>query len=269
MNTMLKTIIRSALIGAVISLASSGAHAAGAVNVNSLGWTGGDNSLASGETITSGVFNMADSAGGRAGWTGNPSLNYSGWGHAVRWLTFEVTAANQTLNITADALTGNRDFGITVYASNGAFDGGTGEAALGTPHSYNAVGQLGDDGTTWMNGSNGNMLQTLAYVNGGAAHDDSQTDWGETINSGVVRVGDNTYFSAVSGSFGEGIAELVLQNVAQGWYTVAFGGANNALTGTATSQLSVQAVPLPGAVYLFGSALAGLMVSGRRKLRAA
>jgi len=268
MHNKLSYAMRATFIGAVLSLASSGAHAAGAVNVNSLGWVNNDNSLAAGETITSGVFSMADSAGGRAGWTGNPSLNYSGWGHAVRWLTFEVTTANQTVSITADALTGSRDFGITVYASNGAFDGGTG-AGDGTPHSYNAVGQLGDDGTTWLNGSNGNMLQTLAYVNGGAAHNSSETDWGETINSGVNQVGDNTYFSAVSGNFGTNLAQLVFQNLAQGWYTIAFGGANNALTGTATSQLSVQTVPLPGAVYLFGSALAGLMVSGRRKPRAA
>lgn len=268
MNFKLKATIRTAVIGAIISLASSGAHAANAVAVNSLGWTNGDNSLAAGETITSGIFNMADSAGGRAGWTGNPSLNYSGWGHAVRWLNFEVTAANQTVSISAEALSGSRDFGMTVYASNGAFDGGTG-AGDGTPHSYNAVGQLGDDGTTWLNGSNGNMLQTLAYVNGSDGHDGSETDWGETINSGVNQVGDNTYFSAVSGSFGSNIAQLVFQNLSQGWYTVAFGGANNALTGLATSQLTVKAVPLPGAVYLFGSALAGLLVSGRRKLKAA
>ncbi|MCK9604890.1 MAG: hypothetical protein M0R33_00385 [Methylomonas sp.] len=268
MNDKFKFTVRTTLIGAILSLASASASAAGAVSIHT--WTDGDNSVGAGETITSSVFNMADSAGGRAGWTGNPSLNYSGWGHAVKWLAFEVTAPNQSVSITSSTLSGNRDFGITAYASNGAFDGGTG-AGDGTPHSYNAVGALGDDGTTWLNGSNGNMLQTLAYVNGGAAHNGSETDWGETINSGVNQVGDNTYFSAVSGSFGENFAQLVFDNLAQGWYTVAFGGANNSLTGLASSELSVSvnAVPLPGAVYLFGSALAGLAVSGRRKFKAA
>jgi len=60
--------------------------------------------------------------------------------------------------------------------------------------------------------------------------------------------------------------------LATGWYTIALGGADNSLTGLASHQVtvsSVSAVPLPGAVYLFGSALAGLVASTRRKQKLA
>lgn len=270
MNNKLKFLVRAVLAGAALSVASTGTFAAGAVT-NFGTWNGGDNSLGANETIHSSTISMADNAGGRAGWTGNAALNFSAWGHAVKWFNFEITAANQTVAITDTVTSGSRNLAFTVWRSNGAFDGGTsslefGNSGSGTPHSANVVGQLGAAGTNWLNGSNGNMVETLAYVNGGgASYGSSVTDWGETINSGVNQVGGNAYFSSVTGSTGLGYAQLVFQNLAPGWYAIAAGGANNALTGLATSQISVSTVPVPAAVYLFGSALAGMGVIGRRR----
>ena len=273
MNNKLKFTVRSLLAGAALAVASCEASAAGAVTVSNT-WLGGDNVLSANETISTSAMSLADTAGGRAGWTGNSALNFSAWGHAVRWLSFQVAAANQTVYITDSVTSGNRDLAFTVWASNGAFDGGTGSGDVSNsstdPHSTNVVGQLGDAGTNWMHGLNGNALATLAYVNMGGAYGSGVTDWGETIGSGVNQV-DNSglYFSALSGSTGLGFAQLIFQNLAPGWYTVAAGGANNALTGVAGQQLAVSTVPVPAAVYLLGSALAGMGIIGRRRERQA
>ncbi|QSA97029.1 VPLPA-CTERM sorting domain-containing protein [Methylococcus sp. EFPC2] len=276
MNSKLQLTVRFLLAGAALAALSSGAHAAGAVTAPSAAlWTGSDNILGANETITSTSIGLADTSGGRAGWTGNALLNYSAWGHAVKWLSFQVTGANQTVTISDAVTSGARDLAFTVWASNGAFDGGTGvgEESLSTqsPHSSNVVSQLGANGTKWASdpsvvaGGGGNLLETLAYVNAGGSYGSGETDWGETVNSGVNQVGGNTYFSGVSGSASAALVQLTFQNLAPGWYTVAAGGANNAITGLASHQLSVSAVPIPAAVYLLGSALAGLGIVGRRR----
>jgi hypothetical protein len=54
-------------------------------------------------------------------------------------------------------------------------------------------------------------------------------------------------------------------NLAAGFYTVFVGGANAALTGSPIN-LNVAAVPVPGAVWLFGSALMGLIGAQRKKM---
>ena len=282
MSSKLQIAVKSILAGTVLSMASAGAYAAGAVTVNTANWAGSDQVIGANDTIQSLELTMANTAGGRAGWTGNPSLNNSGWGHAVTWFSFDVTAANQTVTITDAVLSGSRALGFTVWASNGAFDGGTSapdETSISgnAPHSFNAVGQLGDAGTVWMSdpsvdaGGGGNLLKTLAYINGGSAS--AGGDWGEAIGAGVNQVDlSNTYFSSVTGSSAAGFYQLVFNNLATGWYTIAIGGADNLLTGVASQQLTVStvsSVPLPGAVYLFGSALAGLMASTRRKQKLA
>lgn len=282
MRSKLQVAVKSILAGTALALGSTGAFAAGAVGVNTANWSGSNNVLGANSAIQSNVLSMSDSAGGRAAWTGNTiGLNDSAWGHAVTWFSFDVTAANQTVTITDSVLSGTRALAFSVWSSNGAFNGGTtspGELSLSTnaPHSFNAVGQLGANGTVWASdssavaGGGGNLLKTLAYVNGGSSY--ASGDWGEAINSGVNRVDpSNTYFTSLAGSTAAGSAgfsQLVFQNLATGWYTVAIGGADNTLLGTATQQLSVSsvsAVPLPGAVYLFGTALAGLVASARRK----
>lgn len=280
MSEKLKTAIRVALAGAALSIISTGAHAAGAVGTPLSNWLGTDNIVGANETIT--TKSLSGGMSPSNGYTDNIALHNSAWGHAVQWLNFQVTAANQVVTITDAVLTGTNQRAFTVWASNGAFNGGTtnydeiGASGSNTPHTFNAVGQLGSAGTVWAtdpsvsaNGG-GNLLKTLAYVNAGNAHTDSaQNDWGEVINAGVNQLDNSgTYFNNLTGSYSNSVAQLVFTNLAAGWYTVATGGANSSLySADATHQLTVttSAVPLPGAVYLFGTAVAGLAASARRK----
>ncbi len=287
MSIKTKIAVRAVLTGAALSVASTGAYA-GVVPLQA--WTAGNNIVGANQTITS----IAGAAfGSNNSWTDNAALNNSAWGHAVSWYTFQVTAANQIVTLTDTITSGSRAAAFTVWASNGTFNGGSpyydetrnGTASGNAPHSFNAVGQLGSAGTMWASDptiaktdpsidplvtvGGGNLLKTLAYVNGGNAHTAAGNDWNEVIAAGVNQVDTSgTYFSSVWGSTSASIEKLVFQNLATGWYAVAIGGANSASPGNATHQFSVNsvsAVPVPGAVYLFGSALVGLVATSRRK----
>jgi hypothetical protein len=279
MRSNLHTAVKAILAGSALSLASTGAFAAGGVVVKPVtAWTGSDNSVAAGQTISTVAAGLNKNA-----YTDNPTLFNSAWGHTGAWYNFQVTAANQLVSVKDVVLgTGTAKTAFTVWASgSNLFDGGTtapGETSTSTnaPHSFNAVGALGDNGTVWMSapsaaaGGGGNLLATLAYANSGNAHTGAGNDWGEIVNSGVNQVGGSGtfYTGGVTGSTGSNFAELIFQNLGTGWYTVYVGGASDAATGTNTHQLSIttaSAVPLPAAVYLFGSALAGLMASNRKK----
>ncbi|QWF69826.1 hypothetical protein KEF85_10675 [Methylomonas paludis] len=277
MSLKLKTAINSILAGTVLSVVSSTSFASGAVGVQALSaWIGSNNVLgANSEIQTINTLGLNKNA-----FTDNAALLDSSWGHTGKWFTFDVTAANQTVDINATVLTGNASVAFTVWASgNSAFNGGTtapGElSAVGNaPHVFNSVGQLGSAGTVWATdpsvnaAGGGNLLETLAYVNTGIAH--ASGSWGEVINAGVNQVAaDNTYFSGtVAGGTTSNSADLVFQNLAQGFYAIYVGGADSSKTLASTYQLSISAVPVPGAVYLFGSALAGMLACGRKKLRA-
>ncbi|MGZ4998894.1 MAG: hypothetical protein ACXV7F_01250 [Methylomonas sp.] len=291
MSKKIKFAVRAVLAGAALSVASTGAYAAGAVQTPIGNWALNDNVVGANDSISTKSLSGGISAS--RSWTDNSALNNSAWGHAVQWFTFQVTAASQIVTIRDQVLTGTSNRAFTVWASNGAFDGGTateetrdGNTFSNAPHSFNAVGQLGDPGTLWASDPSvpksqplvdpsvtvgvGNLLKTLAYVNAGNAHTDpALNDWNEVIHSGVNQVDTSgAYFTAVNGNYSANVAELVFKNLKAGWYAVATGGANSALSEAGlTHQLTVStsAVPLPGAVYLFGSVLAGLVASTRRK----
>lgn len=284
-----KTAIAGFALSAVSAVASAGS--VGGTTLVSSAWANGDNILAENETI----ITSARSFGTNNSWTDNLSLNNSAWGHSVTWFQFQVASANQTVVLRDDITAGVRASAFTVWASGDTpFDGGTalgdetnaGNASGNTPHSFNAVGQLGSVGTLWaadpsysntvdnLTGA-GNLQRTLAYVNAGNAHTDPNfNDWNEVIAAGINQVDQsgNYFTGSVTGSTGSNFAELIFSNLATGWYTVAIGGANSASPGNASHQFSVTsvaAVPLPGAAYLFGSALLGLAVRTRRTLRQA
>ncbi|MDD1620582.1 MAG: hypothetical protein LUQ11_03800 [Methylococcaceae bacterium] len=295
MSINIKVAIRTVLASAALSMASSGAYAAYAVTVNYHPWDGNDNVVGANETITASNQSHGAVYHGSDAWTDNRGWYNSADGHAVEWNTFQVTAAHQIVTIKDQVTSGQSSRAFTVWASNGPFDGGTLSAlevsSIGpdyfwnAPHSFNAVGQIGSPGTLWMadpsvaiidpafspavSEGGGNLLKTLAYVNAGNAHASSETGWGETINAGVNRVDTSGgYFDSVTGDYNAGMAELVFTNLSPGWYTVATGGAKsleNSKTMRHALSVSTSAVPLPGAVYLFGSALAGLAASARRQ----
>lgn len=145
------------------------------------------------------------------------------------------------------------------------------DTASGAIHKFSQVAQAGQDGIVWgtynpdtaVNPNGWGIVETLGYANSGPSH--AQNSFLQQVNAGANDVSlDNLYESAITGSVGNGFASLKLNNLASGWYTVFVSGANSALAGGAID-VSVAAVPVPGAVWLFGSALVGFMGMSRRK----
>lgn len=243
---------------------TSQGYAANAVVIQN--WDGGDNVLEAGSNIS-----VASAAGNNSSYTDNPALNYSSWAHTGNWWQFElVDQATTTLRVeTQNGF--NFIPGISLWTSgNTAFDGGTtgfgGEvssASIGTPHSFNSTGAIGDTGTLWMaNGSGGNMLETLAYgVANTVNYHAGVTGWGEHIHHGVHDVSvSNLFESGISGSTGVDYVELVLTDLQPGWYTFFIGGTDHASAGGLYDvSVSANPVPAPAAAYLLGSALLGLI----------
>ena len=190
------------------------------------------------------------------GYSDNPDLMNSAWAHAggSPWYAFQVlTTTDVTLDLTPKTAGANFNPGLTVWATgSSAFNGGSDNIEEGTnngwgaPHSFNATGQVGDDGTLWMSGANGNVLQTLAYAVTGPAHTDAANNgWGEVINSGVNDISiDNTFEQGVTGTATGNSIQLNFTQLKAGWYLAYFNGTNNALT-SAAYNFSVTAAPVP------------------------
>ncbi len=286
MKKTMQSLVKLSLATAIISLSSSSAQAGG-VNVNPLG-TGTLNN-----TIT--TITQFDANNNKNGYTSNPALDSAGWGHAGRWYSFH-THMNTKYRITASS-----DYDISpafsIWKTDGVFDGGenenTGEkstATKGTPHSFNQVGNAGDYGLWWAtddsvsvnwngnpagydrdldantadktvgNSSNG-LLELIGYASDGPAQ--AANGWGLSVASDGVD--DN-------------MATLDFTSMMHGDYVIFVSGANGNDSGIipglldndgnpvkASINLEVSQVPVPAAVYLFGSGLLGLFAS-RRKL---
>lgn len=270
MSIQIQKAVKSILFGAALT-ASASASYAGTVDSAMRSFDGGGNNIgAAGDTLTA----TAQSTSAHS-YTDNIGLNYSAWGHAGRWYNFELTSAVSTkINVTADN-TANWSPAFTVYRTNGEWGGGTAtftETGItgNTPHNFNGTGNIGDNGTLWMqdgatgNTADSNAIATLAYANSGITHHAMETNWAEHIHNGVhAKGGLFTYSSGMTGSVGAGTAEITLADLAAGWYTVYVGGADASKLNSPYTT-TVSAVPIPTAVYLFGTGLIGLL-SSRRK----
>ena len=279
MSKPLSTIIKSTIAVTALSVASTGTYAAGAVSFTNTWDSMGMNHIMHAGGSISATNQEAD----KQSYTSNPALDSAAWGHFGTWYTF-MTHAVATTTISATATdTAAMSPGFTVWRTNGEFDGGTGgtgeqsSAAKGTPHSFNQLGAAGDYGTYWMTdasittvgGTAGasahGIIETMGYANDGKDHyiedDVTSPNFGQVVQGngwGEVFTNDGTQ---------DGYAELTLTDLAAGWYLIFVGGADGSLNGSNINLnvSSVSAVPVPAAVYLFGSALAGLFVSSRRK----
>ena len=260
-------ILKSTLVAAALSVAPTGAYAAGAVFSTDLG------ELKMGTNSLTKISANSDTQS----FTSNEALDNAAWGHVGSWYTFHSHMGKST-TVTAAAV-GDITPGITVWRTDGAFDGGTaggagGEqssAAKGTPHSFNQVGAAGDYGTQWMTAASigGNtvagILETIGYANDGADQLDSIANVG-----GATQVGNGNGWGmqVLSDGIADGIASLTFTSLMHGDYLVFVGGADGTDLGGSIN-LTVSQVPVPAAVYLFGSALVGLFASSRRKLAVA
>ena len=272
-----RSAIATALTAMVAVFAAADAVAAGAVTFQSWNGVVGDASIGAGDTLT--AFKDLP----KSNYSDNPSLNFSAWAHAggSPWWTFQLTEAVDT-TIRLEATTSGAAYkpAMTVWASgNEKFDGGesavTTEVANNgwdTPHSFNAVGELGSFGTYWMSGDGvttySNMKQTLAYGVTGPSHD-SGTGWGESILQGVHDVSvDNTYESGVAGSTGSNWLEISFTNLQPGWYVIFAGGSDHSLsTQNMTLSVNTAPVPEPETWAMLAAGLVG-MAFMRRKQRA-
>jgi hypothetical protein len=278
----LSVAVKSILAGTVLTLASSSAFAAGAVGPNDLGALG-----ANSKTISATFSNSSATS-----WFGGTGLDGDAWAHTGKWFTFDVTAANQNVSIDIAGQTGDLNLAFTVWASGSSvFDGGTSNhlevpncTACGgnAPHSFNQVGQIGDNGTLWASGDLGNLQETLAYANAGGTW--AHTGYGETIKSGINQVAtDNKYFAgSVTGSTtsasGSTHSEDILnfKDLAVGYYTIFVGGsgfdpaATKAVATPYTITLtSTTAVPEPTELSLFSIGLLGMAAVARKKQKSA
>lgn len=260
---------RALFVAAACSLVAANAHAAGAVSIQD--WDGGSATLAPGSSL-----HVLGASGNNSSYTDNPRLNYSSWAHTGAWWNFQLSSsATTTVSVTAQA---GADFlpGVTIWTSGSdVFDGGTtgfgGETStsgFGTPHSLNSTGVLGSAGTLWMqNGEGGNMLETLAYGVGNSAIDygSDETGWGESISYGIHDVSVSDAFeSGISGSASDRSIDIILTDLAAGWYTIYIGGTDHSSTG-GLYDVEVSAVPIPAAGLLFVSAAMGLLGISRRR----
>jgi len=272
-------VFRTSMLASALALAAAQPAAAA--------WTGGDNSVELGTTITNAAFN-----GSTVGFSGNPALTYDAWGMQGAFTNFYLPTSAQSVTIDARSSAGNFP-AFSIFRTNVAYSGDT--VGQDTPaeltgqiHKFNSVGQAGDPGIIWATGTNG-IVETLGYAS--SSSNNYVNSYGGQVNSGAHDISiDNLFETGVSGSTGvtgnpafattKRFATLTLNDLQAGWYALFVGGADAAGTGgditvkvTASALASTYtppaAVPVPGAVWLFGSALAGFLGMKRKPSLAA
>ena len=284
MNRKLRKAVTGLLTTSALALASTQAFA---VNVVATPFTfNGTGSTT--QTVTT---------GGTTGWSfqtvgGNKNI---GWSHATKWYNLSVTAAGDAY-ITAQQIGALGELpAFTIWSLTGGtfvnnVDGGQ--------HNFNQVRGPSDasglSASTWLNddingtGTPNNVDYIVGYANAGPGPFINAD--GDTVGNGQVFDSTQSFNAdysltgrlAATGSTvttgvdanGLGFAQLFLKGLGVGNYIIAAGGSDwnastlntgKAFSLTVGSVNPVAAVPIPGAVWLFGSAFTGLMGWSRRK----
>ena len=215
--------------------------------------TGGGDSvtISSADAYTRyGVYADIDAGAGAWGNNANHSNptdpgSIAGWRHNTDYGLFESNVTTQ-VNLSAVGVSGVTANGTPILDPNNTF-GFT--IFQGMDTSTTAYSHHG----SWNAGNNTAGLSAASLPGGGTTFTLSQ----------IVAY-------SVGGANPQNISNISFTAQAGQVYTIVLGGYNNGSWGSTTEgyQLTIASVPVPGAVWLFGSAMAGLIGFGRRKLSA-
>lgn len=178
-----------------------------------------------------GVWADIDVAGGS--WSDNSSGDNgaSGWRHNVDFGLFK-SQIDTDITLHGVGITNSDHFGFTIFK--------------GMDTSNSAYSHHGG----WNSGNNASGLSSNSLPDGGT----------------TFSVSDIVAYS-IGGSNPQNISDISFHANADQIYTIVMGGYRDADWGTTSDgyALTISAVPIPGAVWLFGSALAGLAGLRRRR----
>ena len=195
---------------------------------------------ASADVLLTGTGNLAPQ-----GWSGHNNGNF-GWVHHSDWFAFQANSVGSIdIKVTAQASTSDQHPAFTVWNSgSSAFAPAAVNPDAGF-HSYNQVAS--DIPGTFVGFSNNYGPNDLLGFGPGA---------NALAGTQALHGTDGT---------GHNYAELIFNNLTTGaWYSVVVGGSSSAV-GAYNFTANISSVPVPGAVWLFGSAMAGLIGFGKRK----
>lgn len=224
-----------------------------------------------------------------------------GWMHTTNWVQVNIaTTGDYTINLTDTSTGTSMHPAFSVWSLGGANNFNASAANM----MVNAVPPVSSSATHYAGPANNNIMgynqvaaPTLTnsskfltaggvtgfvgYANSGVTftngngdfvgHGSSGSRWGSADSNLANETGN------LGGIAGHGWAELFLNNLSAGNYILAVGGncdnlvncGNSGATAGSWSAgklaLTVTAVPVPGAVWLMGSALASLGIFGRRR----
>jgi hypothetical protein len=186
---------------------------------------------------------------GAESWNGGNRSDHSGWGHTVDWLMFKATDTG-TIDIKMTGSTAVVQPAFTVW-NIGATD-----QFWTNGHNFSQINNvtIGTASGSFVGFANNNSGD--AYFGAGPNDPDPQ-------HSGAAALTGTTAQIGVDGS-GNHFAELIFPNFnPDTWYAIAAGGSGG-LTGNYTITANLTAVPVPAAVWLFGSVMVGLIGVNRR-----
>jgi hypothetical protein len=224
----------------------TGAHLNWAVEIT--GGAGGSGTISTYDSFSRyGVYADIDTAKGAWSAT-NTGAVFGGWRHDLDTGLFRSDVGGSvTLSITGIINSGS-NFGFTVFEGMDAVT------------SYNHHGQ-------WNNNTNaaGLTTQSVPWVNGGPSMVGTQLTTSDIVAYSVGSI------SAINGTTTSNLNSITFNATAGQIYTIFLGGYRNGQWGDTNDgyilniSQAAAPVPIPAAVWLFGSALAGLGVIGRRK----
>ncbi|WP_064039990.1 hypothetical protein [Methylomonas koyamae] len=233
-------------------------------------------------TVTPGsAYSHNDTVAAKA-WADGGSPAGSGWGHTSDWYQFQVTSATGVkIVVSANDANALLHPGFSIWSVNGPVDHSSGAHRYSQVSGPEASG--GAHKNQWMNALGaGNPPATSTHVTGFVGYSNGNSNAADSnfTNGAGYAVGTGSAGSSRGSNGGLDWAALDLANLAPGYYIMAVGGSCYTQTNCGTANgtggwkagsynVQINAVPVPGAVWLFASAMLGMLGMKRRQAVAA